>query len=437
MGKDRVPARALGRKRPAQRQRYDVFIVGGLGHVGLPLGIVLADAGLQVALYDIDKEKRQVVASGRMPFLEHDAGPLLKKVIGRSLHVLDKIAEVAQAEHVVITVGTPVDEYMNPKQGPLLSVARELVPHLREGHRIILRSTVCPGTTTWLARTLEGMGARVEMAYCPERIVQGQAVRELRTFPQIVSGCTEPAARAAERLFQRLGIETVRVEVAEAELAKLYSNTWRYIQFATVNEFYRMALEAGADFDRIYHAMTHNYQRAKSLPRPGFAAGPCLLKDTWQLIAGFGNHFPLGQAAVLANEGLPHVIVDHLRNDLGINVRTTRVGILGMAFKADIDDIRDSLSYKLAKLLRFHGAEVVCSDEYVQDSAFVTKERLLATCPVVIVGVPHSAYRSLSAPNGAVLIDLWGIIEPSTPGHSATPPGLRKHAQLPPAIRTR
>lgn len=391
-------------------RRYDVIIIGGFGHVGFPLGLVLADVGFEVGLYDIDTSRRGVIEAGSMPFIEHDAESILSRVLGRTLHITEDLSDIARAEMVLITVGTPVDEYLNPKLRPVLHLGEQLFGHLRPGHCVILRSTVYPGTTHRLNEFFKGRGLDVHLAYCPERIVQGYALRELRKIPQIISGFTDEALRCAEALFRRVGVETVPVSVQEAELAKLFSNAWRYIQFAITNQFYMVATEQAADYDRIYHAMTHNYERAQDFPRPGFAAGPCLLKDTLQLAAFYGNHFQLGHAAMMVNEGLPSFLVDHLRRDLGLNLANLRVGILGMAFKADIDDIRDSLSYKLAKILRFHGSLVTCSDELVKDPSFVKKEELVATCPVVIVGVPHSAYKELRVPPEIVLIDLWGVI---------------------------
>jgi UDP-N-acetyl-D-mannosaminuronic acid dehydrogenase len=250
----------------------------------------------------------------------------------------------------------------------------------------------------------------VHLAYCPERIVQGFAMRELRKLTQIVSGCTDEAVVAARELFEALGVTTITVAVGEAELAKLFSNAWRYIQFAIANQFFMIATEYGADYDRIYHAMTHQYERARDIPRPGFAAGPCLLKDTLQLAAFYDNHFQLGHAAMMINEGLPSFLVNHLKEVRGVNLLGARVGVLGMTFKADIDDVRDALSYKLVKILTFHGAQVVCSDEYVRDPSFVSKEEIVASCPTVIVGVPHAAYRTLSMPAGTCVVDLWNVL---------------------------
>lgn len=390
--------------------KYDVMIIGGLGHVGLPLGIVLADAGLQVALYDIDKSKRATIEAGEMPFIEHDAEPILKSVIGKTLHIANELGVMAHADVVVVTIGTPVDEYLNPKTRPILELAEQMSGYVRPGHCLILRSTVYPGTSQNLFEFFGRRGLNVDLAYCPERIEQGYAIRELRQLPQIISGFTDSAVERAEALFARLGVSTIRVAPLEAELAKLFSNSWRYIQFAIANQFYMIATEYGADYSRIYEAMTYQYARAKDFPRPGFSAGPCLLKDTLQLAAFYGNHFQLGHAAMMVNEGLPNFIVNHLAHDQGIDLNNARVGILGMAFKADIDDIRDSLSYKLAKILRFHGATVLCSDEYVKDPTFVSKEEAVAKSSVLIVGVLHSAYKALEVPPGVHVIDLWGAI---------------------------
>ncbi len=394
----------------AGNTQYDAIIIGGFGHVGLPLGIVLADAGYQVGLYDTDQGKRATIEAGKMPFMEHGAEPILMQVIGKRLHLVNDLSDAAHSKFIVITIGTPVDEYLNPKTRPILELAEQLIPYLRRDHCVILRSTVFPGTARRLHDFFKERGCEVHMAYCPERIVQGYAVQELRKLPQIISGFTETAVHCAETLFDRLGVETIRVTVREAELAKLFSNAWRYIQFAITNQFYMISVEQGADYERIHCAITHNYERAQNFPRPGFTAGPCLLKDTMQLAAFYGNHFQIGHAAMLVNEGLPNFIIQHLTHDLKVKFTDRRVGILGMAFKADIDDIRDSLSYKLAKILKFHGAVTVCSDEYYKDPTFVTKEELVATCSIIIVGVPHSSYRTLVVPEDVCLIDLWGAI---------------------------
>jgi UDP-N-acetyl-D-mannosaminuronic acid dehydrogenase len=169
-----------------------------------------------------------------------------------------------------------------------------------------------------------------------------------------------------------------------------------------------MSEERGADFFRIHHAMTTDYDRASDFPLPGFTAGPCLLKDTMQLAAFHRGNFQLGQAAMLVNEGLANFIADSLRARYD-DLVGKRIGILGMAFKANIDDTRDSLAYKLRKILLFHGAEVLASDLFVDDPSFVSAEELVAGSEVVIVGAPHDAYRELEIPADKHVVDVWGF----------------------------
>lgn len=387
--------------------RYDVAIIGGCGHVGLPLGIVLAHAGCQVALIDTDEARKEAVRSGRMPFLEHGAEPLLQQAIGSTLHVVETFDALADATDVVITIGTPIDEYLSPHYRPLFDLAAAMAPHLRQDHQVVLRSTVFPGTTRELERHFASLDVRVHLSYCPERIAQGYAVTELDKLPQIVSGLTQRAVDGALALFRRLTDRLVTVEVEEAELAKLFLNSWRYIQFAIANQFYMMAEERGLDFFRIYRAMTDGYERGSDFPPPGFTAGPCLLKDTMQLSAFERSRFHLGHAAMVVNEGLAEFIVEQLARHH--DLRTKTVGILGMAFKRDVDDTRDSLAFKLRKLLTFRGARVLASDPFAVDPSFVSADQLVAESDIIVLGAPHHAYRDLQLPADKHVVDVWGF----------------------------
>jgi len=394
----------------------DICIIGGAGHVGLPLALVFARAGKRVLLYDLNRQALDTIRSGRMPFIEHDAAPLLAAALAHDRLVFSSdVSEIGRARDVIVAVGTPVDEYQNPKLRALLDLVRNIRCHLNPEQTIIIRSTVFPRTCRHVMRTLGEDGGSWHVAYCPERIAQGYAIRELEELPQIVSGCSQRAVDRATALFSVIAPRIIHLEVEEAELVKLFTNAWRYIQFAAANQLFMIAEGIGVDFNRVRKAMVEGYGRAASLPSAGFAAGPCLLKDTLQLSAFNVNGFTLGQAAVGINEGLPGFLVERLKQRYKLD--ETRVGILGMAFKADIDDIRDSLSYKLGKVLRFHGAAVAYSDEFARDPTFITKEQLVAQSDVVIVGVPHSAYRTLAIPAGVEVVDLWGVV----PIHAALP----------------
>jgi len=385
--------------------KFDVAIVGGLGHVGLPLGIVFADKGLSVCLCDIDKKNAELVEKGEMPFIEYGSESILKKVLetGKLTISLDN-SSISKARYVIIAIGTPVDEYLNPKTRQFLEFFTELKKHLNEEQIIIIRSTVYPHTCQQILNLLDGKG---HIAYCPERIVQGYAVKELKELPQIVAGLSDKAIEEASKLFSTISPKIIKTSMGEAELVKLFSNAWRYIQFAVANQFYMISHNFGVDYDKVRYALKEGYERAATLPSAGFAAGPCLLKDTMQLSAFNSNNFLLGHAAMMINEGLPNFIVEDLKKRYDLS--KTKVGILGMAFKADIDDIRDSLSYKLGKILRFRGANVYYSDEYAKDSSFVSKEELINSCDVVIVAIPHSAYKGLDIPKNTEVLDLWKI----------------------------
>lgn len=386
---------------------FDVCVVGGAGHVGAPLAIVLASKGLRAAAYDIHPTYLDTLARGELPFMEAGGGPLLRAALASGALCFTRDAAIVTGVPIlIVTIGTPIDEYHNPRLQVITRCLDDLLPHLSDGQTLILRSTVYPGVTEYVDRYLRSKGRRIDVAFCPERVVQGKAIEELQTLPQIVSGLTPRAEETAAALFGRIAPKVVRAGVKEAEFAKLISNAYRYITFAAANQFYMLTTSAGLDHGAVMRAVADDYPRMHDLPGPGFAAGPCLMKDTMQLVAFDNDRFTLGSAAMMINEGLPNFIVEELERRYDLT--TKRVGILGMAFKAEIDDIRDSLSYKLGKILRFKGATVLYSDEYAEDPTFIPARALIDSSDIVIVGVPHSAYRELDVPAGIDVIDLWG-----------------------------
>jgi len=389
-------------------KKYDIIIIGGLGHVGLPLGIVFASKGYKVCLNDINKDVAMQVKNGELPYVEYGAESLLKETLSNgNLTVSLDPKSIAEAEYVIITIGTPVDEYLNPKTRDFLKFIENIKQYLNPSQIIIVRSSIFPRTCKQILNIL-GNDKEWHLAYCPERIVQGYAVKELENLPQIVAGFSDHAIDKASELFKMIASKVIQSTIGEAELVKLYSNSWRYIQFAIANQFYMIANDFGEDYDRIRDIMIDGYDRANGLPMAGFAAGPCLLKDTMQLSSFYNNQFMMGQAAMNVNEGLPNYIVDNLKKKFDLSQRT--VGILGMAFKAEVDDIRDSLSYKLRKILIFEGANVICSDDFVNDSEFVNVDKLIEMSDIVIIGSPHKAYKKISF-NNKIVIDIWNLLE--------------------------
>jgi UDP-N-acetyl-D-mannosaminuronic acid dehydrogenase len=404
--------------RGAAQPNERICIVGGAGHVGLPLALVLADEGFAVDILDTNVEALKAIKTGRMPFIENGAEDLLNRLLptGR-LDATSDASAVDRADIVICVIGTPVDEYLTPQVHTFYRVIREISPHFRNGQTLILRSTVYPGLSQRVYELFRDHGLDVHVTFCPERIAQGHSIRELRIIPQIISGFDEVGIRVVRDLFSRVTSEIIEVEPQEAELAKLFCNSYRYIQFAVANQFYLISREAGLDFERVHHAATYKNARVDSLPKAGLAAGPCLLKDTMQLAAFSNNNFMLGHSAMLVNEGQPQFIVNMLKRR--VDLRGKSVGILGMTFKADCDDTRDSLSFKLRHLLMLEAKEVILHDPYLEGQDYYPLQVVLDRADVLVIGVPHSEYRGLRIPKGKVVEDVWGCVDVSELGDDA------------------
>jgi UDP-N-acetyl-D-mannosaminuronic acid dehydrogenase len=344
----------------------DVVVVGGCGHVGLPLAITLASKNLKVVAFDTNTQVVATVNSGKMPFDEPGAPEVLTEVLRTKLFSASSDKKlVSTAEHVVVVIGTPVDEHLNPDPEVVPNAVAQLLDVLKDGQHLVLRSTVYPGVTKLVERVISGSGKKIDVSFCPERIAEGKAVEELIALPQIISARTTHAVDRAKSLFSNLTSNMIVVSPEEAELAKLFTNTWRYIKFAAANQLYTIANDFGVDFERVRHAITTDYPRAADMPGAGFAAGPCLFKDTMQLAAFNNNNFTLGHSSMMINEGLPLYLVSRIEKNYDLNKMT--VGVLGMAFKAESDDIRSSLSYKLKRILKFKAQSVICADALVSD----------------------------------------------------------------------
>lgn len=391
----------------------DVCVVGGAGHVGLPLALVLAHAGMRVMIYDMNDEALTSIARGEMPFVEHDAQSMLDDALAKKRLVFTHDPAASHGvPNLIVTIGTPMDEFLNPDVAVIRRWVEGFLPHMTDDQLVMLRSTLYPGTTVWLDKLLRSLGRKPRIAFCPERIVQGQAIRELPTLPQIVSGTTPEAESAAADFWSHIAPTIVRLSPIEAEFAKLFCNAYRYIQFAAANQLFMITTEAGVDFGRVVRGLKEHYPRMRDFPTAGFAAGPCLLKDTVQLAAFAQNRFTLGHAAMQVNEGLVLWLVNELKEKHDLSSMT--VGLLGMAFKADIDDARASLSYKLKKSLRFHCREVLTADPFVTtDPELIPTAEVIARSDLLILCAPHTQWRGLDV-MGKPLIDIWDVIAPGT-----------------------
>ncbi len=383
-----------------------IAVVGGAGHVGLPLSLLLATKGFRITVIDKDEAKILALKQRQFPFLEEGGAELLRETTDSNPLFCTEHQQVGQSDAIILTVGTPVDEHLNPDLGAVYKAIDQIRPYLRNGQVIVLRSTLFPGTSEKIYSLFDSSGLKVGVAFCPERIAQGQALKELQEFPQIISGSDPATLEVVRQIFSSFAKEIIQLSMTEAELAKLFTNTWRYIKFAVANQFYMIAQEKGLDFYRIRAAMTQNYKRAVDFPTAGFAAGPCLFKDTMQLAAYYRQNFTLGHAAMLINETLPNFLIEQAKREF--KLAGTKVGILGMAYKADNDDSRESLAYKLRQLLQYENTRVMCTDPYIQDPSFYPLETVLDSCKILFIGCPHSIYRNLNLDDWRV-VDCWGI----------------------------
>ncbi len=387
------------------RSKTTITIVGGCGHIGIPLGLTLAEAGYNLYLLDISPKAVEGINAGRLPFVETGAEELLTRHVGRNLKATTDAEVLKQSDVVVFVTGTPVDEHHNPRINDVLHVVEQYLPLLKPSTLIVLRSTVFPGVIELVEhRLVQAMGS-CRLAFCPERIVQGEGIEEIRKLPQLVSGTTPEAENAAAELFASIAPKVIRISPREAELAKLLTNAWRYIEFAIANQFYMMVESAGVDFYNVFNALREDYPRARFFARPGLAAGPCLFKDTMQLAAFHKYNFFLGESAMLINEGLPVFLADQLEAKLGGSLKNKKVAILGMTFKADNDDIRESLSFKLKKVLEMKMAKVLPCDPHLPDT--LPLDQALEEAEGVILGVPHRAFLGLKV--SKPFVDCWGV----------------------------
>jgi UDP-N-acetyl-D-mannosaminuronic acid dehydrogenase len=388
----------------------------GLGRVGLPLGLILADKGFEVVGHDVNAEMVARLNAGEMPFWEDGGSELLSRHIGAAFAASADPAGIRDCDHVVLTLGTPVDENMNPDLSQIDRALNAMADQLRAGQTIILRSTVSPGTTQWVRAKLEDelglrVGTDVFLAFCPERIAEGRALQELVTIPQIIGGVDDESTNRARELFDVLGVECHTTDDVSAELAKLFTNMYRYINFAVANEFMIIAGQWKRDINHIVGLVNQGYKRG-GLALPGFSAGPCLFKDGFFLV----NQIPFTELITTAwkiNESVPLFLVAALSEKTSL--RNKKAVILGAAFKADSDDARQSLSYKVRKALLRERAQVQLHDPHIKGLDQDLADVLLGV-DIVFVATNHSAYREVGlhglremVGRDCLVCDIWNI----------------------------
>ncbi|MEO5348226.1 MAG: nucleotide sugar dehydrogenase [Magnetococcus sp. YQC-3] len=400
---------------------YDVCIVG-VGRVGLPLALSFIDVGLSVVGIDMNPQLREKVNIGVMPFLEPGFDELIAQ---RKLVVHADVGMAAESRAIIITVGTPLHQHIETDLRQIQKVFEALLPNLRRGHLICLRSTVAPRTTSFYKLWLERhcplkLGEDLFLAFCPERIAEGKARAELRSLPQII-GAEDPRSMArAKELFGHLTPELLETDFVSAELVKLFNNVNRYVRFAMSNYFACAADFFGADIHRILPLANRNYPR-ESIATPGLTAGTCLRKDFGMLNELMASPDML-IAAWKMNEYMPVFLVQHLSRRFSLLDR--RVAVLGFSFKADTDDVRDSLVPKLVRYIQREMPKEVRMSDYHLPATFQddngeeminwSTDAALDGAECVFIATNHSQYlaalRTLASTRPETwIVDLWNV----------------------------
>jgi UDP-N-acetyl-D-mannosaminuronic acid dehydrogenase len=386
----------------------------GLGRVGLPLALSFAARGLQVIGVERQPVILDQVAGGRMPFSETGTQELLERVLAEGRLELTNIAtDAARADHIVLTLGTPAHVHIEIDVSQIRQVLDDLLPVLREGHSVILRSTVAPGTTEWVAGYIEQrrgfrVGEDLFVSHVPERIAQNHFLEEIATLPCIVGGVGESSGARAAKLFEVFGTEIVETTPVQAELAKIWTNILRYTQFALPNLLMMESEQYGANVFEVIDLINHDYPRG-GMAAPGMTAGACLRKD-FTFSEERSNAPGMLLAVSRVHESMPLFLVNGLKDRLGGSVRDRKVAVLGLTFKRDSDDLRDSLSYKLIRLLERELAHVARHDPHAPGES-EPLETALENADAVVLATNHSAFRGIGRdlPPGALLVDPWNV----------------------------
>jgi UDP-N-acetyl-D-mannosaminuronic acid dehydrogenase len=366
----------------------------GLGRIGLPLAISFADRGLRVLGIDKDAERLQAVRDARMPFAEPGAQEALDRVhAAGTLQISDRVADAAAAEHIVITLGTPALSHVEIDMSDIRSALDDLLPHLRPGHTIVLRSTIAPGTTEFVAGYLAKhrdfvTGEDVFVAHAPERIAAGRFFEEIGTLPCIIGGVDEASGERVGALFSVFGAPIVQTTPAQAELAKIWTNILRYANFALPNLLMMDCEQHGANVFEVIDLINRDYPRG-GIAMPGFTAGTCLRKD-FAFSEERSNAPGMLLAVSRVNEAVPLFLVEGMKRRLG-SLNGRKIAVLGLAFKGNTDDERDSLAHKLVRLLERELADVAVHDPRVATPT-PPFEEAVAAADAIVVAANHDEF---------------------------------------------
>lgn len=397
----------------------DIAIIG-IGRVGLPLGLSLSDAGFKVVGIDVNVNTVDSVNNRIMPFDETGCEELIRLV---NFDATTDISIISSAQNIIITVGTPLMGHIETDLSQISKVVNDMLPYLRPGHNIILRSTIAPKTTEYVKKMLEQktdflVGKDIFLSFCPERIAEGKALEEIRKLPQIIGSDDDISFERAKSIFSRLTEDIFKTSYTSAELVKLFNNISRYINFAVANQFAIIAETYGENVNEIIHMTNYKYPRGV-IPKPGFTAGTCLRKD-FGMINESIPYTDLLLSAWKINEFMPKFLVDNLK--IKTPIYNKSVAVLGYSFKNDTDDTRDSLAPKLIRYLQREVPKVIkIHDPYLGETIdCIYKnyeiEEALQSADIIYIATNHSTFIKEkkkildSVDDESWIIDLWNLL---------------------------
>jgi len=383
----------------------NISIIGGCGHIGFPLGLAFSEKKYNVNLIDKNLININLINNGICPYKEEKSKKILKKNLKKRIFAYSDFNKIKSSKYIIVCIGTPINKKLKPDTSNFILFFKKLKKFINKEQIIIIRSSIYPNISKKVFEILKDKNTN--LSYCPERVVQGKLLTEVKGLTQVISGYNKLSITESAKLFKKIYKKVIVTEVLEAELIKLFSNAYRYMHFAIANQFFMICKKHNINFNKLRKNMIDGYQRNASLPSAGFTSGPCLLKDTMQLYSFTKNTFKLGFASMKINEKLPFFLIENLKNTIDFKKKV--IGVLGLTFKSESDDIRDSLSIKLINYLKKEKINFLCSDEYFKNKFTVSTKYLVNKSDIIIIATPHKNYKKLKFPKSKILIDIWNI----------------------------
>ncbi len=386
-----------------------ISIIGGAGHIGLPLSVKFSEKKYFVNIIDKNTQNLKLIQNGKSPFKENGIKKkLIQQLRSGRLTFSKELSSIKESKNIILCIGTPIKKNFKPDLKNFYDLIKNLGFYIRKNQNLIIRSSVPVGTNKKIIYMLKKNCPNV--AYCPERIVEGKSFEELPLIPQIIAGSNKIVIQDAIKIFKKITKKIIVCNILEAELSKVFSNLYRYINFAIPNEMYLMSQKFGVNFLKVRDIMMKDYPRNSGLPNAGFVGGPCLMKDTMQMSYLYGVKKSLANSAYQVNENLPNEIIRQIKS-IKLKNKNKVIGVLGITFKPNSDDLRGSLAINLIKKLKKNKLNYFFSDPNIQLKGNLNLNSLIKKCNIIVIGSNHKQYKKLKINRSKKIIDLSGFIK--------------------------